>query len=313
MHNTQSEGSEGSEGEVQLDFERGLVTRSGPVHCPACATPAVPLTCRAKGRDAVLSCSKFHTWRHEQIEASAVRQMFHEFRQTGALTALPAIWYPSVDLVPVLAEPTTLAPAPPAPPVTPNELSAVLNHSSARPETLAQWEIAAAAQNGGSIFRPLLMHARRVARRVLPWDGPLYARLCLSGGGSAVDGHMAVVVVALAAYAAAQRTGSLRPSALGLDEVAAMLDPAVADTVVRRLRPRADASHYLLRAADVTRLDTAPDHDWARWRRAALDLVTAADDQYRQAHKDTVEHAVLGQLPHQTADDDLTWYAPARD
>ncbi|MFE7676774.1 hypothetical protein ACFU5N_31755 [Streptomyces albidoflavus] len=242
--------------------------------------------------------------------------MAHEFRQTGSLATLPAIWYPSVDLVPVLAEPTTLAPAPPAAPTAPNELSTVLSHlghRSVRPETLAQWEIAAAAQNGGSIFRPLLMHARRVARRVLPWDGSLYARLCLSGGGSAVDGHMAVVVVALAAYAAAQRTGSLRPSALGLDEVAAMLEPAVADTVVRRLRPRADASHFLLRAADVTRLDTAPDHDWARWRRAALDLVTAADDQYRQAHKDTVDHAVLGQLPHQTADDDLTWYAPVRD
>ncbi|MEU2770794.1 hypothetical protein ABZ628_29225 [Streptomyces diastaticus] len=119
------------------------------------------------------------------------------------------------------------------------------------------------------------MHARRAARRVLPWDGPLYARLCPSGGGSTVDGHMTVVVMALAAYAAAQQTGTFRPAELGLDEIAAMLEPAVADTVVRRLRPRADAEHYLLRAADVTCL-AAPDHDWTRWRQAALDLVTAA-------------------------------------
>ncbi|RZD82245.1 hypothetical protein C0Q63_22675 [Streptomyces albidoflavus] len=284
------------DGEVLLVFEKGLVLHAaGQVRCPTCDL-AAPLTALAKGRDAFLSCADGHVWRHAQVSASAVRQIGHEFRETGALTAFPAIGYPTVDLVPCLAEPSTLAPAP----------------AKAMPRE--RWEIAAAARSGtDSIFRPMLMHARRIAVRTLPWDGHLYARLCPSGGGNAEDAHMSIVVLALAGHAAAQRTNTLSHSTLKLKEIATMLLPPVADVVVRRVRPRAGLD-YLLRVTDLHRLEHAPPDAWARWRQAACDLVTAAVEQYSQDRNDpeVADHVTLGQLPHQTEDHDLSWYAPQR-
>ncbi|MEV4741557.1 hypothetical protein [Streptomyces sp. NPDC049555] len=212
----------------------------------------------------------------------------------------------NVMIVPQLVEDLTLAPLPEGFP-------------SGDPDTdWGRWEVNwMIAVPGDSIFSLCLREARVSAARALPADGDLYARLYPRAGGNALDCHMAIVILALAMYEAARRTGVEHLRRLRLSEARALLEPAVAEKL-RGIYPSIwnmpGLSH--LRVTDERRLQTADPQEWERWRKAAYDIITYVIDDISTHHY--VPSPITPEdvsVHHQAANwlhDDLTWYAGER-
>ncbi|GAA3086280.1 hypothetical protein GCM10020000_86150 [Streptomyces olivoverticillatus] len=182
---------------------------------------------------------------------------------------------------------------------------------------LGRWEIAFELANHDMLpFTVCLMEARSLTSVAMADDGHLFERLHPAARGSAVDAHMAVVLLALAMYTAARSAGVLAVGDLPVQTVADLLGPDRAPelkTVRPRFRPQAPVSH--LRAADVARLTGADRPQWQTWRKAAADVVAfVAEDVLRELRRSPREGAVrfLHYLKHTWETDAQTWStAPA--
>lgn len=144
---------------------------------------------------------------------------------------------------------------------------------------------------GVPAFTECLTQTRRLASWAVSAVGDLYGRLCPTTGGSPVDGHMAVVVLALAMHDAAYRTAQHKITALPLADVAVRLQPERA-TQLRSVRPQAPRApgQWQLRATDVARLaDFGP----AAWK--------AGPDRRPHALGPAVQQTLLGEGAGQVA------------
>lgn len=163
-----------------------------------------------------------------------------------------------------------------------------------------------------------MIYARRLAIVALPADGELWQALQPSMGGSALDAHMAVLLVGLAICEHCARTEDPNPRNANLADVIALLEPGEAGRL-RTLFPIAYTSASQvpeLRAADAERL---ADADWSTfewWRLAAHTIAAGALERTAELwgehdHLAHLQRVVLVSDPYpQNHDDDATWYLP---
>ncbi|MGW1374731.1 hypothetical protein ACWD6P_10735 [Streptomyces sp. NPDC002446] len=275
-----------------------------PLSCPTCGQWEM-LTLVAQGRDAHIECSSGHAWTDSYIVASTVRQMDH-------MAAMGApVWCPGVkvyeSLVPRLDEDQTLY------------------HEPAIPEALDKgefrkrdwWMASAAAVAGWPAFTECLRFARKLTIHALPACGSLYERLYPRAGGSAVDAHMSIVVLALAMLEAAYQADTTNIGRVPLSDVEATLRPECAG-VLRGIRPPSHRRDYAshLRVTDVERLEEADGAEWDRWCQAATDILSYHIEDRRDWHRHVAgRHTEDDEITVSDCcaqmdllDDDLTWY-----
>ncbi|CAM5307052.1 hypothetical protein [Streptomyces abikoensis] len=256
----------------------------------------------AGGREAFVQCPCGHEWTDPEVTAAAVRQMKH-LVDTGQPLFLPAL-RDAVLLLPALVEDQELAPLPDDAP-------------AGQPDSeWARWEMGLwVADSAAPFFGYCLRAARTLTIQALPADGSIYARLYPRAGGSALDAHMAVVLLALALYETARREGASL-SQTRLCDARSLLEPEHADRL-RNIYPgvalQPGVSH--LRVTDARRIQSASPEDWSRWRHAASDVLAyniddvAAD---RVRHWISAEDITFTDIFTEWLNDDLTWYTGRR-
>ncbi|MGY5053268.1 hypothetical protein ACWDFR_04210 [Streptomyces sp. 900105755] len=249
-----------------------------PLFCPRCGRTA-GLTLVADGREAHLECAEGHVWTDPEVAACGVRQLLHLSTQ-GSAPRFPGATV-RIDMLPRISEDRTLYP--PSPDV---------------PGHLLRWEGRVLTATGTPPLTDCLHWARRLCAWALPSDGEVYERLYPPAGGNALDAHMAVVLVALALYAAAAAADLARIEQVVPDRAAEPL----AGAELRWLRPAGAAGlGGRLRVTDVHRLATAAPETYERWRTAArLVLAANTDDRPAAALADR-----NGRLP--AVADDVAW------
>lgn len=262
----------GLPGEVRITAQRLNMAGETPtdhqaVRCPTCAT-AEKLTLVARHRDAHVECPNGHQWHEPHFTATVVRTLMHRVNAGQDTPQIP-VGQPAM-MLPVLDEPTDLAAGPSSDSEDDDSpLSALISER-------ASAEFAADLANHDCAARACFRTARQMSCLALPADGDLYSRLYPSAGGSAVDAHMSVVVLALALYEAVIATSRGAGAALfavPFETVAEQLSPGSA-VELRACRPRLMHSRfYFLRSHDLGRLEAASKSDFERWRRAADDVL----------------------------------------
>ncbi|HEY8984258.1 MAG TPA: hypothetical protein VIU15_32360 [Streptomyces sp.] len=241
-------------GEIMVNKLSGGRLVPGPLRCPGpgCGQ-ARGLTLFAYGPDTHIECPCGHSWNDPHIDAAGVRQVAHLSPAAGPLL------YPAGSIrVPLLAyldEDRSLAKAPTADP------------GSGTGRAMAGGSTSSTAVR----YPECLRQAHALACLAVTDDGGLYERLYPGAGGSAVDAHMAMVVLALALYETARD--------INLHKITSMPLPAPASLLhsdrLRAVRPLPQADGSLpVRAADDRRLREAPAADWERLRTAARDILT---------------------------------------
>lgn len=207
----------------------------------------------AQGCDAYVRCPAGHVTSDAHVRASDVRQIAH-LVATGA----PLVYPDGRDVVALLSY------------LDEDRSPAAAQEPESEGEAL--WATVCAALSEVEVLSYACMRqARIMANLAVVRDGSLYERLY----PHPLDAHMAMAVLGLAVYAAAQTS---RIRTLGSLPLAA---PAVflLDGQVRSVRPTRPVTWGTkgtvpLRAGDDRRLRAASADDWERWRAAASDVLS---------------------------------------
>jgi len=281
---------------------RGVADR--PVRCPQCGS-STGLVLYVVGHGAEVGCPQGHVFQHPWITEAWVRAVYRQSLgvEEGTLT------------VSARPEPLVFRPLPALPDDLVTEQPAAVDATPADKQRL-WW--AATTHSLGHGRAPLLQclgHAERLWSWALNHNPPLgYPR---PSDADPTDEHMAVVVLALALYDAAQSDNVSNLRELPLAGPSAVLQDPHVRVRLAGLHPSMGTLGGRLRRSDQYRLDHADDQQWAGWVRAARDTLDAVDlwaadlqRQFAPGPQPAVAYLgrVLAWLP---PGDGASWYTPA--
>ncbi|EMF02398.1 hypothetical protein J7W19_29395 [Streptomyces mobaraensis NBRC 13819 = DSM 40847] len=268
-----------------------------PLHCPECGT-AERLTLGTQGDEGLVVCPICgHEWTDSRVTARDVRQMLH-LAAMGQPSAFPNGQMQTV-VFPPLDEDRTLAPQP----------------EWVDDDPRVRWELGCLISTG-TMFTHCLRAARHLSSFAIASDTGVYTRLYPQAGGSAVDAHMATVLVALSLYEIAFQARATKMFEIRLAQAVSALGPERARRV-KDLRPIFDFDPDApchLRVTDANRMDTAEAHDWERWRRTAVEILEfSIQDIVNHSHlSKSADEVRASDRERQWYPDDLTWYTGNR-